>query len=93
MEIIAIEPALIFHFQFNKPAVNGTTASSSTDPAPQPGPSGDDPSTSADPAQPEVPSDIFDFYDKLDNDDEDGEDLKTVSFEVNQDCIEDIQKR
>lgn len=72
--------------QFNKP-VNGTTA----DPVPQPGPSGDDPS--ADSAQPEVPSDIFDYYDKMDNEDEEGEDLKTVSFEVKQDSIEDIQKR
>ena len=29
----------------------------------------------------------------MDNEDEDGEDLKTVSFEVKQDSIEDIQKR
>lgn len=76
--------------QFNKPA-NGPT--SGTDPTPQPGPSGDDPSTSADTAQAEVPSDIFDYYDKMDNEDEEGEDLKTVSFEVKQDSIEDIQKR
>jgi len=40
-----------------------------------------------------VPSDIFDYYDKLDNEEEDGEDLQTVSFEVKQDRIEDIQKR
>ena len=83
----------MFHFQFNKPAVNGTATNISSEPTPQPGPSGDDPSTSTDPAQPEVPSDIFDYYDKMDNEDEDGEDLKTVSFEVKQDCIEDIQKR
>lgn len=29
----------------------------------------------------------------MDNEDEEGEDLKTVSFEVKQDSIEDIQKR
>lgn len=40
-----------------------------------------------------VPSDIFDYYDKMDNEEEEGEDLKTVSFEVKQDRIEDIQKR
>ena len=40
-----------------------------------------------------MPSDIFDYYDKLDNEEEDVEDLQTVSFEVKQDRIEDIQKR
>lgn len=43
-----------------------------------------------------VPDDITNFYDKIDKDDEDDEQetvLKTVSFEVNQEKIEIIQKR
>ncbi|XP_058804091.1 general transcription and DNA repair factor IIH helicase subunit XPB isoform X2 [Phymastichus coffea] len=42
-----------------------------------------------------VPEDITNFYDKIDKEDEDEEEqhLKTVSFEVNQEKIEIIQKR
>ncbi|XP_071102202.1 general transcription and DNA repair factor IIH helicase/translocase subunit XPB-like isoform X1 [Haliotis cracherodii] len=42
-----------------------------------------------------VPDDIFDYYDKLDKeeDDEDDNQLKTVSFEVMQERVEDVQKR
>lgn len=43
-----------------------------------------------------VPEDITDYYDKMDKADEDDEEegsLKTVSFEVNQEKIEVIQKR
>ncbi|KAG9435752.1 general transcription and DNA repair factor IIH helicase subunit XPB [Apis mellifera carnica] len=43
-----------------------------------------------------VPEDITTFYDKIDKEDEDEEEeheLKTVSFEVNQEKIEVIQKR
>ncbi|XP_063224122.1 general transcription and DNA repair factor IIH helicase subunit XPB [Bacillus rossius redtenbacheri] len=42
-----------------------------------------------------VPEDITNFYDKIDKEDEDEDDgsLKTVSFEVNQEKIEVIQKR
>ena len=41
-----------------------------------------------------VPDDIFDMVDKIDREeDEDDPTLKTVSFEVNQDHIEVIQKR
>ncbi|XP_070565802.1 general transcription and DNA repair factor IIH helicase/translocase subunit XPB-like [Ptychodera flava] len=41
-----------------------------------------------------IPKDIFDFYGKIDDDDEEEvEDLQTVSFEVNQEHIETIQKR
>ncbi|KAK7861741.1 hypothetical protein R5R35_014373 [Gryllus longicercus] len=46
--------------------------------------------------QPAVPEDITNFYDKIDKEDEDDEEeavLKTVSFEVNQEKIEIIQKR
>lgn len=41
-----------------------------------------------------VPEDITKFYDKIDNEDEEDEaNLKTVSFEVNQEKIEVLQKR
>lgn len=41
-----------------------------------------------------VPDDITNFYDKIDNEeDEDEANLKTVSFEVNQEKIEVLQKR
>lgn len=42
-----------------------------------------------------VPEDITNFYDKIDKEDEDEEEqqLETVSFEVNQEKIEIIQKR
>ncbi|XP_052809382.1 general transcription and DNA repair factor IIH helicase subunit XPB-like [Mya arenaria] len=84
--------------QFNMPSVNGqlsASASSSQLSISQPGPSGEngEKTGNAESGKEEVPLDIFDYYDKMDNDDEDGEDLKTVSFEVKQDMIEDIQKR
>lgn len=47
-------------------------------------------------SQQSVPEDITSFYDKMDKDDEDEEEeavLKTVSFEVNQEKIEVLQKR
>ena len=43
-----------------------------------------------------VPEDIFDFYEKLDREEEDEEEegaMKTVSFEVKQENVEDVQKR
>ncbi|KAJ6647282.1 General transcription and DNA repair factor IIH helicase subunit XPB [Pseudolycoriella hygida] len=41
-----------------------------------------------------VPEDITNFYEKIDNEDEEEEaNLKTVSFEVNQEKIETLQKR
>nr|CAG4651610.1 EOG090X01LU [Triops cancriformis] len=42
-----------------------------------------------------VPEDISNYYDKIDKDEEDDEDptLQTVSFEVNQERIETLQKR
>ncbi|KAI5710869.1 hypothetical protein M8J75_012099 [Diaphorina citri] len=65
-------------------------------PAAQPGSS----STEATPAQPDlevvVPEDISDFYNKMDKQDEKEDEeniMKTVSFEVNQEKIEVIQKR
>ncbi|XP_044726603.1 general transcription and DNA repair factor IIH helicase subunit XPB [Chrysoperla carnea] len=56
--------------------------------------------TSADPNNPDaaakpVPEDITNFYDKIDKDEEDEDEssLKTVSFEVDQEKIEVLQKR
>ena len=40
-----------------------------------------------------VPDDICDFYERMDRDDEDDAELKTVSFEINQDNLESLQKR
>ena len=40
-----------------------------------------------------VPDDIANYLEKMERDDEDGDDIKTVSFEVNQTKIEDLQKR
>jgi DNA excision repair protein ERCC-3 len=40
-----------------------------------------------------VPEDIFDFYEKMDRDEDDETELQTVSFEINQDCLETLQKR
>ncbi|XP_038044860.1 general transcription and DNA repair factor IIH helicase subunit XPB-like [Patiria miniata] len=41
----------------------------------------------------EIPSDIYDFYQKIDREDEEGEELQTVSFEVRQEEIENLQRR
>lgn len=46
-----------------------------------------------DPSATVVPEDITKFYDKIDNEEEEEVSLETVSFEVNQEKIEVIQKR
>ncbi|ENN73636.1 hypothetical protein YQE_09882, partial [Dendroctonus ponderosae] len=52
------------------------------------------PSTEAGAEATNVPDDITNFYEKMDNEDEEDEaNLQTVSFEVNQEKIEVIQKR
>lgn len=57
----------------------------------KPGPTIGEPSTAD--AQP-VPDDISSFYEKIDvEEDEEDNSLETVSFEVNQEKIEVIQKR
>jgi len=40
-----------------------------------------------------VPKDIFDFYEKMDRDEDDETELQTVSFEIQQECLERLQKR
>lgn len=62
----------------------------------QPQTSTAEPVTEFEDAATTVPEDITDYYDKMDKADEDDDDeasLKTVSFEVNQEKIEVIQKR
>ncbi|KAM6178891.1 general transcription and DNA repair factor IIH helicase/translocase subunit XPB [Rhynchocyon petersi] len=41
----------------------------------------------------DIPADLFDFYDQMDKDEEDEEETQTVSFEVKQEMIEELQKR
>ncbi|XP_066201350.1 general transcription and DNA repair factor IIH helicase/translocase subunit XPB [Saccopteryx leptura] len=41
----------------------------------------------------DIPTDLFDFYEQMDKDEEEEEETQTVSFEVKQDMIEELQKR
>ncbi|XP_068102175.1 general transcription and DNA repair factor IIH helicase/translocase subunit XPB [Hyperolius riggenbachi] len=41
----------------------------------------------------DVPSDLFDFYEQMDKEDEEEEETQTVSFEVKQENIEELQKQ
>ncbi|XP_029460993.1 LOW QUALITY PROTEIN: general transcription and DNA repair factor IIH helicase subunit XPB [Rhinatrema bivittatum] len=54
------------------------------------------PSTSQGPegqSKGDVPSDLFEFYEQMDKDEEEEEETQTVSFEVKQEMIEELQKR
>ncbi|XP_075825172.1 general transcription and DNA repair factor IIH helicase/translocase subunit XPB [Microtus pennsylvanicus] len=44
-------------------------------------------------AKSDIPKDLFDFYEQMDKDEEEEEETQTVSFEVKQDMIEELQKR
>ncbi|XP_015334567.1 general transcription and DNA repair factor IIH helicase subunit XPB isoform X1 [Marmota monax] len=58
--------------------------------------SGSGPSTSrvTDPqGKSDIPTDLFDFYEQMDKDEEEEEETQTVSFEVKQEMIEELQKR
>lgn len=71
---------------FNQKAQSGTTIAA--------GPIDDKSNAPAVDGATVVPDDITNFYDKIDNeDDEDNLNLNTVSFEVNQEKIEVLQKR
>lgn len=73
----------------SKPTTTNSTTTETTDSAPAE-------KTETQPAEGAVPEDITNFYDKIDKEDEDDEEeavLKTVSFEVNQEKIEVLQKR
>ncbi|XP_042294001.1 general transcription and DNA repair factor IIH helicase subunit XPB [Sceloporus undulatus] len=56
---------------------------------------GSGPSTSqgTDAHKPDVPADLFEFYEQMDKDEEEEEETQTVSFEVKQEMIEELQKR
>ncbi|XP_077129362.1 general transcription and DNA repair factor IIH helicase/translocase subunit XPB [Ranitomeya variabilis] len=41
----------------------------------------------------DVPADLFEFYEQMDKEEEEEEETQTVSFEVKQELIEDLQKR
>ncbi|XP_040827106.1 general transcription and DNA repair factor IIH helicase subunit XPB [Ochotona curzoniae] len=41
----------------------------------------------------DIPTDLFDFYEQMDKDEEEEEETQTVSFEVKQEMIEELQKR
>ncbi|RMC18683.1 hypothetical protein DUI87_04579 [Hirundo rustica rustica] len=43
--------------------------------------------------KPDVPADLFEFYEQMDKDEEEEEETQTVSFEVKQEMIEELQKR
>ncbi|XP_041936741.1 general transcription and DNA repair factor IIH helicase subunit XPB isoform X1 [Alosa sapidissima] len=44
-------------------------------------------------AAPSVPEDIFSYYEQMDKDEEEEEETQTVSFEIRQEMIEELQKR
>ncbi|PKK28724.1 excision repair cross-complementation group 3 [Columba livia] len=44
-------------------------------------------------SKPDVPADLFEFYEQMDKDEEEEEEMQTVSFEVKQEMIEELQKR
>ncbi|XP_071802961.1 general transcription and DNA repair factor IIH helicase/translocase subunit XPB-like [Asterias amurensis] len=69
--------------------LNQPNSNSSSTAGPSSGPDGGD--QNGDKA--EIPSDIFNFYEKIDREDEEGEELQTVSFEVQQEEIETLQRR
>ncbi|EDV26690.1 uncharacterized protein TRIADDRAFT_22911, partial [Trichoplax adhaerens] len=46
-----------------------------------------------DPKEENIPSDIYDYLDKIDRDEEDIEITKTISFEINSDDVELVQRR
>ena len=68
-------------------AAQNSSASTSTQP--QDGATGSE-ETESEAAR--VPDDIYDYYERMDNEDEET-DVKIVSFEVNQEHLETIQKR
>ncbi|XP_069472895.1 general transcription and DNA repair factor IIH helicase/translocase subunit XPB [Ambystoma mexicanum] len=41
----------------------------------------------------DVPADLFEFYEQMDKDEEEDEETQTVSFEIKQEHIEELQKR
>ena len=79
---------MVFFSQLNKPSTTANDQQAGTSTAAEGNPDNGE-------VKEDVPDDIFELYDKIDKDDDDEEEaqLKTVSFEVNQDSIEVLQKR
>lgn len=50
-------------------------------------------SQTADGQTQQVPEDIFSYYEQMDKDEEEAEETQTVSFEIRQEMIEELQKR
>lgn len=50
-------------------------------------------SQTADGQSQQVPEDIFSYYEQMDKDEEEAEETQTVSFEIRQEMIEELQKR
>ncbi|CAL1603642.1 unnamed protein product [Knipowitschia caucasica] len=50
-------------------------------------------SQTADGSTQQVPEDIFSYYEQMDKDEEEEEETQTVSFEIRQEMIEELQKR
>ncbi|XP_033842277.1 general transcription and DNA repair factor IIH helicase subunit XPB [Periophthalmus magnuspinnatus] len=50
-------------------------------------------SQAADGSTEQVPEDIFSYYEQMDKDEEEEEETQTVSFEIRQEMIEELQKR
>ncbi|XP_072324778.1 general transcription and DNA repair factor IIH helicase/translocase subunit XPB isoform X3 [Scyliorhinus torazame] len=77
--------------------IMGTVSSKSAMLMPKPVQNNGAPSTSQSveptPNKPDVPADLFDFYEQMDKEEEEEEELQTVSFEVKQEMIEELQKR
>ena len=49
--------------------------------------------TDAETEKAQVPDDIFDYFEKIDREDEEDDSLQTVSFEINPDHLEFVQKK
>ncbi|XP_078573566.1 general transcription and DNA repair factor IIH helicase/translocase subunit XPB-like [Branchiostoma floridae x Branchiostoma japonicum] len=72
-------------FQVKKPPQAGQNGANS---APAPGEDGE-----KEKEESAVPEDIFDYYEKIDREDEEAEEQQILSFEVNPDKLENLQKR
>ncbi|XP_067843062.1 general transcription and DNA repair factor IIH helicase/translocase subunit XPB [Heptranchias perlo] len=77
--------------------IMGTISSKSAMLMPKPGQNNGAASTSQSveptPSKADVPADLIDFYEQMDKEEEEEEELQTVSFEVKQEMIEELQKR
>lgn len=71
------DPAFLFQIAKSVEGSGGPSTSRVTDPQ----------------GKSDIPTDLFDFYEQMDKDEEEEEETQTVSFEVKQEMIEELQKR